>query len=226
MNEKTKSWSAVVLRAVLLACCIIGMREGFFPPEGGFINLEKMLYFTYQSNVWVLLLTVIYLVPGILSLAKGTVRIPRALHIARYSVAVAITITFLVYWLFLSPAFSAAENLSVSNQMKHTVVPLLFILDFLTLNKGAPMSKPSTLWALFLPLYYFVLSMVIPAIWPNHLYEYGGRYPYFFLNLDKYGWFGTGAGIGVFWWLLILSGVILVIGYTYRFIQCKTARKG
>ncbi|MBE0600349.1 MAG: Pr6Pr family membrane protein, partial [Firmicutes bacterium] len=141
MRSKTSSWIAVTLRAVLLVCCMIGLREGFFPPEGGFADLEKMLYFTYQSNVWVLVMTVIYFVAGILSLAKEAVRIPRALQIARYCVAVSITITFLVYWLFLSSAFSAQENLTISNQMKHTVVPLLFILDFLTLDKGRPMSR-------------------------------------------------------------------------------------
>ena len=225
MLERTKTRIAVTLRAVLVACCWIGVHKGVLPPGGGFMASEKMLYFTFQSNVWVLIMTLIYLVIGITALFKGGVRIPRALQIARYCVAVAITITFLVYWLLLAPAFDLKENLTLNNQMLHTVVPLLFVLDFLLFDRGKPMGRLSALWAAALPLYYFIFSLIYAVVRPEHLYEYGGRYPYFFLNLDKYGWFGSPAGMGVLWWVLILTCGTLLIGYGYRFIQRKLAGK-
>lgn len=225
MRLRAKPWIAVILRAVLIACCWIGVRDGVLPPGSGFMASEKMLYFTYQSNVWVLMMTLIYLALGVAALLKGGVRIPRALQIARYCVAVAITVTFLVFWLLLSNLLGTNELLSLGNQLLHTVVPVLFVLDFLLFDRGTPMGRASALWAVSLPLYYFGFSLLYAALQPEHLFEYGNRYPYFFLNLDKYGWFGTQAGMGVFWWVLILCCGILLIGYGYRFIQLKTIRQ-
>jgi hypothetical protein len=224
MRSQTKPWIAVILRATLIACCWIGVHKGVFPPGGGFMNPEKTLYYTYQSNFWVLILTLIYLALGVVRLVRGDIRIPRALQIARYCVAVAITITFLVYWLMLSPAFDLKENLTLNNQMLHTIVPMLFVADFLLIDRGKPMGRLSALWAAALPLYYFIFSLIYAAVRPEHLYEYGGRYPYFFLNLDKYGWFGSPAGMGVLWWVLILTCGTLLIGYGYRIIQRKTIK--
>lgn len=224
MSLRNRNGLAVLLRAVLLVCCAGGIYQGLFPPGGGFMTSDKMLYFTYQSNLCVLLLTAVYFVLGLIRLIKGDVRIPRALSIARYSVAVAITITFLVFWLLLSPALEAGELMTLNNQLLHTIVPLLFLLDFLLFDRGEPVGKYSALWAVSLPLYYFGFSLLYAAFRPEHIYEYGGRYPYFFLNLDTYGWFGTQAGMGVLWWVLLLCCGTLCIGYGYRWIQRKTAR--
>ncbi len=222
MNWRNRNGLAVLLRVLLLVCCAGGIYQGVFPPDGGFMASEKMLYYTYQSNACVFLLTAVYFVLGLRKLAKGRVSIPRALSVARYSVAVGITITFLVFWLLLAPALEAGELTTLNNQLLHTIVPLLFILDFLLFDRGKPLGKYSALWAISLPLYYFIFSLCYAALKPEHIYEYGNRYPYFFLNLDKYGWFGTQAGMGVLWWVLLLCCGTLLIGYGYRWVQRKT----
>jgi hypothetical protein len=223
---RVKSWIAVLLRAALLGCCWIGVHRGVLPPEGGFMSSEKLLYFTYQSNLWVLVITAAYLALGVVRLIKGGVKIPRALQIARYAVAVSITMTFLIFWTMLSSVFRTEYLLSLKNQTLHTVAPLLYIADFLLFDRGKPMTRHGALWAAALPLYYFGFSFAYAAANPAHVFKISAsRYPYFFLDVDKYGWLGSEAGMGVLWWALLLTCATLLLGYAYRFIQLKTIRQ-
>ena len=224
MRSRTKQWIALAVRAMLLACCWMAVHNAVLPEGGGLMNSEKLLYFTYQSNVWAMVLTAVYFVLGVIELVKGSAQPPRVLQITRYAVAVAVTITFLVFWTLLAPAIDANDLLAPRNQLLHTVVPILFVADFLLINRGKPISKTGGLWAVSLPLYYLIFSLSYSAAHPGYIYEEGGHYAYFFLNLDKYGWLGTSAGMGVLWWVLILLCLTLTIGYTYRFIQLKTIK--
>ncbi len=219
---KAKPWIALILRAALLACCWGGVHKAVLPAGDGFLSSEKLLYFTYQSNLWALVLTAVYFVLGVMRLNRGSVNVPRALQIARYAVSVSVTITFLVFWGLLSPVFRPRDLLTPNNLLLHAVVPILFTADFLLFDRGKPIGKLSALWAAFPPLYYLIFSLSYSAAYPDYVYKTGGRYAYFFLDLDRYGWFGTDAGMGVLWWSLLLLGLTLAIGYLCRFIQLKT----
>jgi len=223
MNKK--AWMAFIVRAVLLCCCWIGLHGAVFSADG-FMASDQLLYFTYQSNLWVLVMTAVYLVVSIIRLVKGRVSIPRALQIARYAVAVAITITFLVFWGLLSPSFRGPGLFSLNNIIMHTVVPILFVADFLLFDRGKPMGRLSALWAASLPLYYLLFAFAHAAIYPAYRFHDGSRYAYFFLDADTLGWFSFEAGMGVAWWILILTCATLLLGYGYRFIQRKTIKTG
>jgi len=44
-------------------------------------------------------------------------------------------------------------------------------------------------------------------------FGYGAKVPYFFLDFYQYGWFNLGSfPMGVFWWILIVLGIVLGIG--------------
>jgi hypothetical protein len=223
MRWKAKAWIAVALRAVLLICCWIGVHKAVLPAGGGFMSSEKLLYFTYQSNVLALILTAVYFGLGVRRLAAGSAKPPRALQIARYAAAVSVTITFLVFWCLLSRWFRLRDLLTVNNQMLHTVVPALFVADFLLFDKGRPMSRSSAPWAAVPPLCYLAFSLSYTAAHPAYYYRTGSRYAYDFLDLDRYGWLGSEAGMGVLWWSLLLLCLTLGVGYLYRFMQRKTA---
>ena len=207
--------ASIVLRAVLLVCCGIGVSGVLFPREGGFMSGGGILYYTIQSNLWVMLVTAIYLV---LSLAGPSMGL-RVLEIARFAVLVGITITFLVFWIVLAPRMEKEYLLSLNNLLVHTLVPLLFIADFFLFDRIAAPSKAEVLWSVAMPLYYFVFSLVHAAVNPKLEFQDGSRYPYFFLDADKFGWFGFRNGPGVFWWSLIFFGLTLGLGYFYRYLQ-------
>ena len=143
----------------------------------------------------------------------------RVLEIARFVVLVGITITFLVFWTVLAPRMEKDYLLSLNNLLVHTLVPLLFIADFFLFDRIAAPGKAEVLWSVIMPLYYFVFSLVHAAVNPKLEFQDGSRYPYFFLDVDKFGWFGFRNGPGVFWWSLIFFGLTLGLGYLYRYLQ-------
>ena len=209
----------IALRAVLLAACGVGVFDTLFHHEGGFMSGGGILYYTVQSNLWVFLVTAIYLALAVVSLTTHTTAISRVLELARFAVLVGITITFLVFWLMLAPQMEKAYLLSLNNLLVHTVVPLLFIADFFLFNRIAPVGRLAVLWSISMPLYYFIFTLVNAAVNPRLSFDDGSRYPYFFLDVDKLGWFGFSHGMGVFWWVLILLGLTLGLGYLYRFLH-------
>jgi len=210
---------SIALRAMLLTACGIGVSDAVFHHEGGFMNGGGVLYYTIQSNLWVFFITAVYLVLSVVSLFTGEVLSCRVLEIARFAVLVGITITFLIFWAVLAPSMGKDYLLSRNNLLVHTLVPLLFIADFFLFDRIAPLGKLAVLWSLAMPVYYFIFSIAHAAVNPHLTFEDGSRYPYFFLDLDKFGWFGFQKSLGVFWWVLIIMALTLGLGYLYRFLQ-------
>jgi hypothetical protein len=206
---------SIALRAILLIACGAGVFRTVFRRSGGYMNAGGILYYTIQSNLWVLLMTVVYLVLSVVGSAAAC----RALEIARFAVLVGITLTFLVFWAVLAPQMEKEYLLSLNNLLVHTLVPLLFIADFFLLDRIAPLRQTEVLWSAAMPLYYFVFSIVHAAVNPRLSFEGGGRYPYFFLDVDRFSWFTVRNGIGVFWWVMMILALTLGLGYFYRFLQ-------
>lgn len=209
---------STVLRAALLCACAAGVFGALFPREGGWMN-DGILYYTIQSNLWVFLVTAVYLALSVAGLSTDSAAGWRALEITRFAVLVGITITFLIFWAVLAPRMEREYLLSLNNLLVHTLVPLLFIADFFLFDRIAPIGKLAVLWSVSMPLYYFVFSLVHAAVNPKLEFEDGSRYPYFFLDVDRLGWFGFRSSPGVFWWALIFFGLTLGLGYLYRYLQ-------
>ena len=218
-----KALPPVILRSVLLVCCILAVHEAILG-KSGFLASEDLLYFTYQSNIWVMLVTAAYLVPAVRRLITGRCRIPHALEIIRYVAAVSISITMLVYWCILAPTRPATSIFTLDSQLLHTVVPLLFIADFLLFDRGKPVSVPGILWATVPLVYYLVFTFAYAAM-TDFRFSSGRKYPYYILDVEASGWFGSGSGLGVFWWLLIILCLALALGALYRFARLKTMAK-
>jgi hypothetical protein len=121
------------------------------------------------------------------------------LEIARFAVLVGITLTFLVFWAMLAPRMEKEYLMSLNNLLVHTLAPLLFIADFFLFDRIAPMGNLAVLWSVAMPLYYFIFSLVHAAVNRRSASRAASRYPYFFLDLDRLGWFGFRNGPGVFW---------------------------
>ncbi len=212
-------WLSVVLRTALIAACGAGVWNAIFRRTDDMMNTGGIWYYTIQSNLWVLLMTAVYLALRILAQFTGAFPAIRFLALARFAVLVGITITFLVFWILLAPKMDKAYLLSPNNFLVHTAVPLLYIADFFLFDRGALIDSVSVLWCLAPPLFYFILTFLHAAIQPGIAFEGGGRYPYFFMDKDRFGWFGFRNGLGVFWWIFIFLGLTLGLGYFYRFMM-------
>ena len=93
----------------------------------------------------------------------------------------------------------------------HGVVPILAVCDWLVNVQCYRHKKSDLFWSISTPLAYFVFVMI--ASLSGVEFGYGAKVPYFFLDFYQYGWFNLGSfPMGVFWWILIVLGIVLGIG--------------
>ena len=107
----------------------------------------------------------------------------------------------------------------------HQIIPIIAIADWL-LDKPEKHTKyyyAAVAWSF--PIYYYIFTLIIKEFGVTFPYYENGvtcesKFPYFFLNYEKYGWFRTdGEYIGVFYWLVIIT--LFVFGVSSLLILIK-----
>ena len=179
------------------------------------------LYFTIQSNIWIALVCLGFLLYDLLR--RGRRRFGAPPYILKFMCTGAILLTFFVFAVLLAPIMPKSYLLSPSNMLLHDVTPLLALADFVLCDDGYAGETRHTLFGAILPLAYavFALSLSFGGVRFN-----GAAVPYFFLNYEKLGWFTIGKnGIGVVWWTVILTALVMLIGFALLRIRVYRRRK-
>jgi len=169
-------------------------------------------FFTVQSNIFIIAMTLLFLINGIIiSLNKKGFVNQALLHI-KYTATVAITVTFLVFFTMLAPLMGVDYLVSFNNLSLHAIVPILAIIDYIIFDTDIKITYRSSLLATIPPIAY-VVFVYIGAIFKL---QYGENlyYPYFFLNIETNGFFFE-KGFGVIPWILILLSAICGLGFLY-----------
>ena len=187
----------------------------------GFINFKPLAYFTYQSNVFVLIYFIINIIYSIKYIKNhGNIGTTTILPKVKGAMTMSITITFLVYHFLLSASdFAMSEphtGYFISNILLHYIIPIMTILDFIIFDKRGIYTKIDPLKWLLIPSVYFIFSIIRASI--GEPFSSGSRYPYFFIDIDKYG-LGT-----VFTNTILLAIGFLIIGYLIYFTDNKFSK--
>ena len=204
-----------LLKALILLLGVMGQYlalNGSKPASGA-----HFLYYTNISNILVSLLAFALLALELRALGAGkALALPRWLGKVRFALTVGILLTFVVFSLLLIPKMPLNYLASPSNLLLHNLVPLLASLDFILFshNKGEGL----TVWngtALPLAYFVFVFGLMLSGVRFS-----GSAAPYYFLDFQKNGWFAIGGEkFGVFWWLLIITGLTLVFSKILLVLQ-------
>ena len=123
------------------------------------------------------------------------------------SVTILITLTFLVYAILLAPQADPEDFNTIHNYALHYVVPILVLVDWLIFDKGKIYKWSDPLLWTIAPLSYLAFSLIkgyvlnVPIPDSKH-----SPYPYFFLNVNQYGWDGVGK------YVLMISLAYIVLG--------------
>ncbi len=125
-----------------------------------------------------------------------------------------IALTGIAYHLLLSGNMETVGILSpmliISNQLVHTVVPIMVFFDYLLFTpKGSFKSFDPLTWTL-IPIAYLIFAVVRAEISPLMFSGFGGtssRYPYPFMDFDL---LGTGKGILI---IIVMSVIYIAMGY-------------
>lgn len=192
-----------VYRSLLAALGILGVSLQI--AQDGW---SMLLYYTVLSNILVFSF-LIYLVKAEQDkadlTATGLVRI-------KGGVTMAITITFVIYHFLLAPLAKAEDFWNIRNFLVHYIVPIGMIMDTLVWDKKRSYRLiDPILWSVT-PLAYCLLALfnglVTKLPVPGAV---DSPFPYFFINVSKYGWLTVlQNSLGIFIGY-VLVGYLLVI---------------
>lgn len=211
-----KKYSVILLNLLTVIFGACGL--GFTIFGDGFMNSGTFLYYTVQSNILAMLTSMVLIVFEWHSL-KGY-EVPNAVQFFRLLSAVAITLTFLVFSLMLTPQMIIEGNgaylRSPGNIFVHNLVPVCAILDWCLFGSAAKLRKVDSLCGMVPAFAYVCFAYICVA---RGIRFSDNVFPYFFLDYKTYGWFRIGnGGIGVIYWIIILAVVLYGLGRVFTSI--------
>lgn len=215
---------SVILKSLIVASGLIGLIASFLMTEIGAKN--EILYFTMQSNIWIWGIMVVFLVLDSISLAKGKDRVAAQwLYIIKFIFTVAIFLTGFVYNFVLYPASFASSVKTtpfvLDGFFVHIAVPVLAVADFILFDYRLKANKWTAFYGIITPVYYLPFALIAAELGAR--FKEGSRFPYFFLDHEKLSWFGFNGLPGVFYWLIIVLGIVL--GISYLLLICRKKRE-
>ena len=201
----------LILRFVFIVICYIGVYTNIIDTnENAFMgNGTALNFYTIQSNILVLATQVILFIYDLFyEKLKG--KFSKFISILKFVSTTAITLTLLVFWGMLAPYMEVEILKSFSCILVHLVIPLGMILDFLFIKNEYQVKKNDILFSLIPPVLYFIFCLIRAEISEVRLTG-GSRFPYWFIDIDAYGWLGNENGIGVLYWIMIIAIIVLFI---------------
>lgn len=208
---------ALIFRIILFIGCIIGIILNMF--IDGNLSLSIFIYYTIQSNILCLVVISIVIIDTIKKIkSNGTNGSNLCIPKIKGATTMAITITFLVFHFMLRPTLFdmglGDYATSPANFMVHYFTPIMFIMDYLLFDKKNNYGWKDPLTWIAIPLVYFVFSIIRAAI-GGIIRDTDSRYPYFFIDIDLYGWKVAFYVFGLIVFFLIVGYIIMFIDRIY-----------
>ncbi|MDD3123593.1 MAG: Pr6Pr family membrane protein [Candidatus Izemoplasmatales bacterium] len=205
MLNKTKGRKLYII--ILLIGNLIGIILSLVESDS---LIQSISYFTWQSNVFVLLFFSYLLFKNKeLSIKEQSVKA---------AVTIAILLTFIVYHTLLDPFFNPSEYTPPfwRNFLVHTYTPLLVLLDYFLFDKKGKLQYRMVPHWLTMPFAYFIYANIYAILGGTFVFEDSvSRYPYFFMNPDKIGW-----GFVIIF-VLVISLFISTLSILFVFLDKK-----
>jgi len=219
--SKRRKITSLVLKIIVIASAIIGTILSYNSANEFMSGSTVFMYFTIQSNLAILLIALIGLC---LILLKKDIKY--VWYVIKLVGTVSISLTGLAYCFVLAPTMESGAW-KMTNVLTHVVVPLSAVIDFFVVGIYTKYRRIDILYVVIPPILYLIYASIgYVADWK---FTNTTNYPYFFLNWgSKAGAFGFSSKlpyIGVVWWILLLLGLVIGLGYLYLFIINKLRKK-
>ena len=213
--------ASIIIKLVVIISAFIGVLLSALSADGFFMSGKVVfMYFTIQSNIAIALVCLIGLILLFLNKANYI------WFVIKLVFTVSITLTGAVYCFVLAPTANN-DAWSIKNVLTHVIVPISAIADFFVACNVIKYRKKDIIYVIIPPLLYAIYALIGYAL--NWNFGLGTNYPYFFLNWgSKAGAFGFSNKlpyIGVMWWILLLLGSLIGVGYLYNYINNKIRNK-
>ncbi|MBS4461037.1 Pr6Pr family membrane protein [Aerococcaceae bacterium zg-B36] len=190
-------------KVMIAGAAFIGVAMQLFK-YGGYM----LRYYTVQSNLLVgfFMLYLLYQYARQGHWTKGQMRLKGGLTMA-------IVLTGAVYHIMLRPQKTSEEFWTVENFLVHYIVPWGTLLDCLVFDKAKCYRWSDPFWWTLVPIAYAISAVWIGVTLRLPIEDNADSpFPYFFLNVDKYGYGGIfkyvialALGFFLFSYLLVCS---------------------
>lgn len=178
-------------------------------------DLELFQYYTDNSNIFALIVCVIFLVFNIICLFKKGYVIPKWVIILKFSAVCCLLVTFFITVFVLSPlgGIEGFMHLMFYNAMfyHHLICPILAFVSFVFFERNFNLTFKSTFFALIPTLIYGLIMLTL-----NIVKIIEGPYPFLYVYFQP--WWAT-----VLWMIAIVVLSYLIACFVY--ICSKTKRK-
>lgn len=204
-----KKLFALLLRSLIIILAVLGIANYLGLLEGKF-NPKTLSYYTIQSNILILFYfgyVVLFMVRHWGGLTPETISpFPRF----KGGLTYAITITAIVYNVILVPnlfTMSSYQPYGLFDNIVHIVVPLMVVIDWLIIDPKPVYQMTDPLAWQMIPFLYLVFVLIRAQI--GGLLTAKSRYPYFFIDIDRYGMAAVLGNIA----LLMAASVVLAYAF-------------
>ena len=179
-------------------------------------SLSVFKYFTFQSNIYMGIVALIYAYYQFLIIKKKKEKISHVLAIFNRVGVTAVTLTFLVVIAFLAPGYGYDKMYNNANLFFHLLVPVLAIINFVVFTKNEKCHFAHTLYPIIPCVLYGIVYLIVVV----SLNAYGD------LKIDFYNFGKDGPLMGVLNFLIIISfsyiiGVVLYLSSLFVFKKSK-----
>ncbi len=209
MKEAHQNRTHRVLSLIVIVAALYGSLRTIW--TDGTADFTFLLYFTVLSNLAIAGIHLYFLYAERRILRDPSFQIPQAMHTLKYVLTISITLTFSVFFVLLLPEYGLSALWFPGSLTTHLIAPIAAILDYIFFEKSHVNHRYTLLYTLIPPYAYVALTMVLSRL--GMRYQGDSIVPYYFLDYEKLGLLRiSGNGIGVIYWILLISVVMLGIG--------------
>ena len=199
MKEKI----SFIYKVLILIACGFGLYLNF-----SFLSIkDSLVYYTIQSNI---ICFIFYFIIIILYVKKRLIK-NNLYYILKGMVTMAITVTMFVYQIVISTSggISGYENHELACTFVHLVVPIMIIFDYIIFGEKGKLKKDYPfIWSI--TLIWYVLFDII-YVFLGGTFVGGTKYPYFYMDISKYGLFGVIINCVIIYIFFVGYGVIIQV---------------
>ena len=173
-------------------------------------KLGMFKFFTVDSNLFMGIISLIFVIFEILILKGKKIKISTELYILKLMSTTAVGLTFFVVFIYLGPISKGGilSMLRNSNLFLHLIIPVLSIITFVFFEKNNKLKFRDTFWGLVPTLLYAIFYLVNVII---HMQNWKVSPIY-----DWYWFVQNGV-----WTALIVAPIIIIITYGISLVLWK-----
>lgn len=217
MYIKNKYFS-LIFKILIVLIGIYGLIDSCFKSTSVSLS-ENFSYYTNLSNLLCIIFFIFYIVKMLLNFTNEEHHYYKKM---KGTVTLIITVTMLVYNFVLRPFMTDMDGVmnlnSIGNYIVHLILPIMVILDYFLFDEKGLYTKKDPLYWIILPFIYWIFICIRAKIGKPFTYT-DSLYPYFFLDIDAFGFAQIIVNV------VIAIILIIILGYIYVLIDKLLSKK-